>query len=601
MNKLQLYIYKSLRGFRSIRNINPSENIQRHISDLRTALDIIEYDSTEKYLFYMVSYIAEGTFFTILRTIPDKPLDHLSTTIFVPNGLEISAGEMSEIVKRTTRMISNQSVSAEDLAELHEIFAKEYPFDAKAPSMAASEGAEYAFCRYGGTTGRTLTSFFGEMLYQPEYIKYVGVVLFDEELGVKSDAVDLTPLPMQQTVALLPPEGNSDGFVPYIYNRPFDCPFLAPLGGEITIKWRRNGFEEQTQVILVEGPDMLVEAIPTNDSRKTISPASFSITSQSSKVPISGATIVVNGVEITEARAFTQDELKNAEVLIKASGYSPFRSHINLAATTQALVQLQEQRKVYRFELPVNTSELGDPIRFEIHTKREMSDSPIEGYSLLDDMREGATRINHLQYVAPRKVSRLLLIILPICALLLGLSFGWLLFSTGTDEMNAAAEQEINAKPTVVVEPKFANLNTDATQPVVINTIAVDSAQTAPTVVAPVDTSAHVAVAPATSMPIITSAEAIAYLDSNKAWTREGLDKFPELGGLFDDLNNYRFRRIISVWEPLLEESKNFKKVARAAREGTKKKKFKYKEGGTYCPPGDNTITWLPYTYRIDP
>ena len=68
MNKLQLYIYKSLRGFKSVRNINPEENVQRHIRDVRKALEILDYDPNEKYLFYLISYIENGTFFTILRT-----------------------------------------------------------------------------------------------------------------------------------------------------------------------------------------------------------------------------------------------------------------------------------------------------------------------------------------------------------------------------------------------------------------------------------------------------------------------------------------------------------------------------------------------------
>ncbi len=57
MNKLQLYIYKSLRGFKSVRNINPEENVQRHIRDVRKALEILDYDPNEKYLFYLISYI----------------------------------------------------------------------------------------------------------------------------------------------------------------------------------------------------------------------------------------------------------------------------------------------------------------------------------------------------------------------------------------------------------------------------------------------------------------------------------------------------------------------------------------------------------------
>ena len=170
MNKLQLYISKSLRGFKSVRNINPSENVQRHIRDVRRALEALDYDPAEKYLFYLISYVEEGSFFTILRTIPDQPLDHLATTIFVPNGLKITREEMADIVHRTTRMVSNPSVSAEEINDLHEVFSKEYPVDPNPPACVPSEGRDYASCFYNGETGRKLDDFYAEALYQPAFI-----------------------------------------------------------------------------------------------------------------------------------------------------------------------------------------------------------------------------------------------------------------------------------------------------------------------------------------------------------------------------------------------------------------------------------------------
>ncbi len=571
MNKLQLYIYKSLRGFKSVRNINPEENVQCYIRDVRKALEILDYDPSEKYLFYLISYIDDGVFFTILRTIPSEPFDHLATSIFVPNGLKITREEMADIVKRTTRMVSNPQVTTEELSDLHEVFAKEYPIEQNPPATVASEGREYAFCQYGGDTGRSLSDFFAEKLYQPDFLKYAGIVLVDADLGVSSTAPDLGAHPLADTVAVLPPENHPDGFTPHIFHRPFNRPFLAPLGGTVTIVWRRGGFEDQIQTVKIENDNQQVEPMSTADSRKAVSPASFFITSQASKSPVHEATITVNGVEINEARSFTCDELKNADVIIRAQGFFPFHAHLNLAATTQALIQLQEQRKIYRFELPVKSSELGAPIHFEIHTKRDLADSPIEGYTLRDDIREGAGKSNYLEYTGGNSSASLRkTIIAAAAALAIGFLAGWLM--TGNGNTTATPETE----------------NTT------INTI-----QNTPSAPSPPEPTEAPETLPATANHEVTAA-AIAYLDGNTKWSKAELDKYPELDGLFDDLNNFRLERIVNVWKPRLDKSKRFGKLAFHASESQRKKIFKAE--GSYCKDsGDHTITVQSYLNRIDP
>lgn len=578
MNKLQLYIYKSLRGFKSVRNFNPSENVQRHIRDMRPALEILDYDPAEKYLFYLISYVDEGSFFTILRTIPDQPLDHLATTIFVPNGLKITRSEMADIVRRTTRMVSNPSVSADEVNDLHEIFSKEYPVESEPPACVPSEGRRYAFCRYGGNTGRSLDDFFAEMLYQPANIEYAGVVLADDELGVTSDAPDITDRPLCANVRLLPPDENTDGFAPHIYHHTFDRPFLVPLGGSVEIVWRRGGFEDRMQTVEITTDGQTVEPVSNSDSRKTITPASFFITAQANKAAVHNAVITVNGIEISEARTFTLDELKNADVVIRAAGFFPFRSRLDLAATTQALIQLQEQRKIYRFELPVKSSELGAPIHFEIHTKRELTDSPLEGYTLIEDIKEGSARSNHLEYTGGSAAPTWRLpVIASAAALVAGFLLGWLIM--GGDPVPAAPQQDDTAA---------AAIETSSPE--------VNGQQPAPAETQPAKNETPAAATAPAAKP---SASAVSYLDSNKKWSKDELDRYPELKGLFDDMNNFRIDRLADYWGPRFPSSKNMGRVAHHASESRRKKVFKPQ--GTYCAAGDRTISIQPYLYRIDP
>lgn len=579
MNKLQLYIYKSLRGFKSVQNINPADNILRHIRDARPAVETIDYDPSEKYLFYLLSYIEKGTFLSILRTIPSKPDDHLASTIFIPNGLIISSRELKDIVDRAARMLSNPSMSAEQVAELHELFSKEYPVDQEAPAVIESLGREYAYSYYGGETGRDIGDFFGDRIYQTEFLKYAGVLLVDADLGVSVDAVDLTDEPLYDPATLLPPE-PSNGFVPYIYNRQFDRPFRVSLGKEAEIIWRRKGFDDIRQTVEVTDREQKMVAESLDSSRKTINRSSFYVSAGGGKNQIEDVEITVNGIEITDSHSFSFDELKNANVSVNAPGYRPYHATMNLAATSQALISLNEQKRIYGFELPVKSSELGSPIRFEIHTKRQLSDSPLEGYSLIDEIREGSGRYNHLLYTGQSGIPVRQTLIYVGGALIAGFLLGWLLLGGGKSNKTEAPEpvtEQIVEQSAPKEQPKPAEEPTKEEVKPAEQPKQQDS--------------------PAISEEV--TAASISYLDANQKWTREDLEKQPGLAGLFDDINNFRLERLNSYWGPRLSKSKRFEKVAYHAGESLRKKIFSPQ--GTYCKDGDNAITVQNYLYRIDP
>ena len=579
MNKLQLYINKSLRGFKVVCNINPEEKVQQHIHELRPALENVAYDPAQKNLFYLISYLDEGSLFTILRTIPDKPLDHLAITIFIPNGLQISPKELSEIVNRTTTMMSNPAVTDEDVTELHNLFAKEYPATPDAPAMVASESGKWAYCLYGGQTGRSLDSFFSDGLYQTAYVPYEGVLLVDANAGLTVKGENLSAVAPVRNVAFLPPRGDFDGFSPYIFKCPFNRAYLVPLGGTVDITWHRTGFEPRHQQFTVAAADMELPAIAFDDTHKAVSPASFLITSQSTHERIPDAVITVNGVEIKEAHNFTLVELRDADVVVTAHGFAPFHAKIDLATTTQALIQLPETPKIYRFELPVSSSELGAPIRFEIHTKRELTESPVEGYELNDAIQEGQGTVNHLSYTGYWEgYDRRTLIIAAACALVIGFLLGWLL----TGGSGKSGSSDADTVPEIVEVP----LSEITSTPVVTTPQAPPAVKEEP--------------APATPKAAVAS-EAISYLDKSKAWNRPDMEKIPDLKGLFDDLNHYRYDRIVEYWLPRLKASSSFTKVAAAVVNGRSKQKFVPSAGATYCGPGDTSIAVINYMYKVDP
>jgi len=584
MNKLQLYIAKSLRGYKSLVNFNPDEDVRTNIRDLRQALSTLDYDPLEKNIFYLIEYIAEGTLLSILRTIPTEPLDHLAATIFVPAHTAVSAGELDETVRIITRKMSAPGMSADDVAELRRLFARDFPDrpDHETAAMVASApGGGYARCLYGGASGRSLSDYFGPHLYQPAWLPYSGVLLLDAELGIGGSAPDITAQPLADTTPLLPPEPTKEGFEPHIYGQLFDRAFAVPLGGSVEITWSRPGFENRVSVMKVNRPSMVADAGVTDDARKTLSPASFMITSRTDRTPLEGCTITVNGTVVDSPHSFTEAELAAAHVTVNCPGHAPFSGRIDLAGSTLAHIRLDSPGKVYRFLLPVRSAELGAPVSFEIRSKQPLTQSPVEGYEALDTIREGAGRSNMLAYSPSAGAGMRRTIIAAAIGLVAGVLLGFCLFAGGNDEKVGHRERHADTVAQTVPAP-----------------VAQTPVQTAAETTAPaVAQTAEADAAGETSL-----AAAVKYLDDNRSWNRVEMERYAALAGLFGDMNEMRLDKLISTWGPKLKDSKNFSAVVRAAESSKRKKVNLHRDKRTtYNKEGDDAIGYVGYTYWIDP
>lgn len=603
MAKLQLYITKSTNGFRPLYNINPSEDIRNQIVDLREAVKQIDYDAAEKNIFYMLQSTNEGTFVTVLRTIPSRPGDHLAAWIYIPNEMVVDADDLERIVKLTTKKVSGSGVSSEDIAALREAFSAEFATDRSRPAMTGgNRSGAYAWRLYGGDEAPAFHEFMGRGLWQQSYLPYRGVLLIDEELHINASGDDLTDLPLQPRATILPPEATDDGFKPYVFGRLLDTPMLASLGAETTIFWKRPGFQDVSRVVTIDSTEFTPDNVATGESRKLITPHSFSITSHYTREPVADARIMVNGHDITqEGRSFTRAELTSASVVVHAEGFFPYNAHHDLASSTRVLIQMQERRKVYIFELPVKSSDLGAPIKFEIQSKREITESPLEGYKLLDDIQEGATRCNHLGYAGGSLLDDKSKIVYTVIGFIAGLIIAFLLGKCG----GGSETVEVVDQTTVATETPDTTATTGqaAKSSLLPMSIVPDTKN-----LSLQNEGAESNKQPATPTPEPAKADpskpvstqAISYLDGDRQWSRADLEKFPELVGLYDDMNNFRLQRLVEYWGPRLEASKNFADVIKFSNNSLKTKKSE-RLSGTFNTDDKNTIKLQNYFYRIDP
>ena len=405
MDKLQLYITKSLRGYKTLLNINATQEVQTHIHDYRAALESIDYDNSRSNVFYLLTYLEQGLIVTVIRTIAaSTDRGHMAASVFIPNGVHLSPVALVTLGTMLSAAIDTDGgeLHPESIAILEEYFAKTYRAEANPPSRLPSSGKHYGFAYYGGIFP-SLKAYAESRFYQPQFSRFAGVILIDSAHGAKGrdkDA-DLSREALTPSIELLPPDGTKGGFVPHIYHHVFRSPLLVPAGGELEIQWKQPGFDTVTQKITLPatGPVRLT-APEVASSHKTISPASFYITEHGTHRTVGAFMIKVNGREIEGPVNFTHSELEHAKVEIAAPGYLSFSGELDLASTTQALVQMHLLHRTYRFDVPLKTSDSVNSVRIYLKSKKPITESPLDGYAVTGgSVIEGAGVTNKLVYV----------------------------------------------------------------------------------------------------------------------------------------------------------------------------------------------------------
>lgn len=584
MNKLQLYINKSGADYKNMFNLNPDEDVRRSIADVRRALQIPAYDIEEKNLFYFVRYIESGMFIGLISTIIGKRADHIAAWIFVPYDLSIEAESLLEVVGIVGRKISNSSISPDDLTELRAAFAAEYGPVADAPRIVGNAGDDYAFRYYGGDTDRELIDLLGVYLYQSAYLPYAGVLLVDASLGVECTGTDLTDIPFEQMVEMLPPEAHPDGFKPYLFGQLFDAPALVPLHEQVEIVWKRPGYQDLSQQVAVTSAGMQPECASTRESKKRITTKSFAVTSLSSRRNITPmCQIFVNGIDIADGASFTLAELVNAELTVVCDGYETYSARTNLAQSSQTIIQLRERGKVYNFEISAKSSDIAGMIHFTIHTSGELTESPIDGYEPADDIQEGPSRSNLLVYDGGNQRKNLIInVIWGVAGLVVGALLMLLCTCSGSESSQDGTQADsIAAEATApLTEPAAQPEQKPEQKP------AAETPKPAP--------------APAVASNRNLQA-AVEYLDANKIWDRDSLAVYPDLRGLYDDMNSINRTRLIDFWGPKLSNSRSFALVADHVKKGAKKTP-RLKDGRkTYNLADDHKIAVQSYLNTVDP
>ena len=532
MGKLQLYITIAYKGYREMLDINADSKIKGSVCDLSHVVGKIKYKTGNMNIFFMLRYIPEGVFLTVLRTIPALKPDHLAAWIFIPYDIKISTPEIEEVIETVIKAISNSKITSETYAELCKLFEKDYDNTPLAAAIAPNRGKHTAYRYYGDITGYLLSDLIGTKRYQTSYLPYAEVILADKSVVQDINGHQLTDEPLEQMVKLFPPVSPDPAFRPTIFGCEFDKPYLAPLMGKVEIRWFEGENPVAEQAIMVNRPNMRPDTVALEELMQVSA--------------ISPDTPAQTERHQAPAKPHTQDHTHTAQ---RPSAKTPY---------------FQSQTRTYQ-------TEQGEPLV-------QRPESPWK--SRLTALWAKVAALFGSMWADPYTRAKII----------------WAMIGFAAGVLLTLACVHISGSGTVNT-PKVLDLSSDTlemTSPVEIVDI---EASTQPwTEEALLGTSIE--------RPTDTSmTAAITYLEGFKTWTKSELEKYPELQGLYEDLNTFNKERLVQHWGPKLKKSKRFNKIEEHARQAIKRgKKPRVPDGQkTFNPPGKENIKIMTYLNTIDP
>lgn len=534
-NKLGLKIVRINQGYTDLFEINGDQVWTKNVWDIRKDLENIDnLDGSSAVL--MLTSVDTGHILTVASLIEGRITDCISAWIYVPASINIAGKELVEIVDAVKKEILANERNDERLTQL---LSKTYESAPASRITTKSNGEKCAFRYYGQGAKYTLSELLKDMC-QSYYKSYKSVFLLDNSSKLKCLQGDNLSDQKVYSMVVVKSPGNIDSFVPYIGERPFVGQIYAIEGGTIDIEWRRDGYMPiHTKSTIAPGAKY---SVPTpNQYVRVLNYNYIKVVDEwSQRVTDYDLYVAKQRISKNEDIRISEATLNNVWVEIHAEGFEPISGHLNLTQPVQ--LKLVKETYAYEFLLPLKNEEGYYPIK--ISGNRKMKNSPVKGYVT----ENGYVTRNDKNYLRFKPFTRKFWITCLICSiivLLLGICGGYALndFIGGkadNQEVGKLTKENDDLKSRIkelekrnyTYTPKGATDNNE--------TYSIEAA--------------------------------ISYLDTNNKWNRTEMEKFDDLKGLWDALNERLFDDIIK-YETKLSKSITFTEVVQAVK-ANKHKKF---------------------------
>lgn len=500
MNKLGFAIKIASEGVRTIIECNRGQWSSK-VVDIREYLNLFTgLQGTDNVVTFM-SFDESGCFLTLLRAIPGRAGDFSSGWIYIPNEIEIP----TESIENTSRFVADL-LSESDLTErknqIEDFFAQEYKQkEIRIKYTPSKYNGKFGFMYFGGDyTYREIL----EYGYQSYYSQYQAIFLLEENgmveiaNGQTLNFDDLMSIPLKKQCILKAPshkELESLGRGVKIKSQngtEFTSPKVVYKGDTVRYTLNREGFESIDLPPLVIQDEIQTLPIDTgyrDKWQKKITEDMFNVENNKGEL-IENYQVKINGCAVSpNGILMTEKDCYNAKVEISAAGFETKEATINnLLNKSERSFQLKRKTQKIEYDVKMSNGKIGKMTLSSQNLPKNKW--PRKSYPLKWHYLDKSE-------VKPSPVVYIFIVAAFIIGAALGGVIVWLWLTT----KNPSIGQETTATEVQQSSPKEK----------------------------------------------MTAKE---YLSNNGTWKKSEMEKYPELKGLFDDLNSFNRNEIIQKWKP---------------------------------------------------
>lgn len=587
MNKLGFAIKLASQGAGNAIECNRGQWISK-VVDIREYLKLFNgLQGTDNIVTFM-SFDEGGCYLTLLRAISGRMGDFLSGWIYIPNTIEATGDDIMNTYNYVRNILSQSNLN-DSIEEIKEFFSKEYPKQEYAAQYVPSSGDEFGV--------RFLNVYYSmkEILdadrYQPYYSNFKAIFLLDKsgEVKIAKDQVarfkDLTKITIEKTCIFKAPSpeevrllGRGTKIV-FSTKQEFNSPVLTKKGDRIQLFALRDGFEQVVLppiTIQEDGQKCFIDP-RTVKWKKRINPSMFTVYNRNHE-KIENVRISINGTDITMGQEvfLYEEDCRQATVKYSAPDYEPFEHKRNLLLNEFCEITLNRKVKSYQTTIELANGKHAEMI-LESKYLSSKYDSPLKGYEFEEEYHGGKVLRMSSWFVWKQRLWGFFAALAVVMLIIAYAAFdAWLdthhfKFGLPPWEEDRPAQQ-YNIGSSTETEDSIHNQSDNQ----------IESEQ---------DGTAD-----------ISLDAAIKYLDGNSTWTKSDMEKFPDLIGLFDDMNTFNLSSLLNEWYKKLSNSQQFKKVCDSANK-TYSNGWNPKQGShnpTYNKPNDEQISLTNYINWLD-
>lgn len=537
-NMLGLKIVRIYNGLTDLFEINGNQSWTKKIWDIRKDLNFDNLDSTSTVL--MLKCIEGGHILTIASFIDGRGDDCKSAWIYVPASIDIKGIELVEVIELTKKEILATEFDDEKLEQL---FSRTYP-EAPAVKKTQENTGDKCACRYYGKDVKYELYELLANMNQSYYSNYKSVFLLDNTTDLKFIGDDLTKEKVYSMMLVKAPN-EKDGFKPFMNGKQFVGQMYMVEDDILKIEWRKEGYLPISTKYEVKS-DSKFTYPESSQYKKIISYDAIQVLDELNRT-MSGYKLYIDNqlVERGESVPVNEYKLRQTLVEIQADGYEKYKENCDLTKVLK--LKLNKKTYTYEFLLPLSNHKKY-PIK--ITSEKHIKSSPIKGYVIKDDYIYGDA--NQLVYQPFTRKHLILCMVFVILSLCVGGCAGWFVKSyfSKSDTKNNNTEITSLKKELLTLKKELENKEKEISD-------LKNDLKNKPNVNSNHNSNDVTSNPSSATKPEVS---VIDYLDNNKKWNRNEMEKYPETKGLWDAMNERRFGDILK-YRDNLNDSKNFIKI----------------------------------------